>query len=166
MVNDVTAVAVIPYGIPPSLAVMIVTVDVRRRIAFLKPSRSRSMLSSFRVGSTCCHSTWALTAPLCGSIIQAENSSLGESVSLVGTPFSLNYQSSRSKGASQSNTMRVQLTQNTIPPSLKTVTLQVSVAGNIFNQSFMTSQIIYQKYIDRDSFSITLIFFLLFLANI
>ncbi len=61
---------------------------------------------------------------------------LGESLPLVGTPFSLEYSSDRMNGRREAYSLRVPLTGSTIPASLKAVVLEVRVAGRIFSQRY------------------------------
>ncbi len=63
----------------------------------------------------------------CGSIIGCENQSLGESVPVAGTPFTLNYQSDRSPANQEG--LRIPLTDSSVPPNLRGVSLEVTVAG-------------------------------------
>lgn len=71
-----------------------------------------------------------------GSIIECENQVLGESVDIVGTDLSLNYRSDRVLGRSAGRTIKVPLTGDTIPASLKKVKLEIMVAGQKFIQEF------------------------------
>lgn len=82
----------------------------------------------------------SLDDPTCqaGSIIECQNQSLGESVPIAGTPFSLNYKSSRTRGASPLST-RITLSGGTLPASVKRIEVEVSVAGRQFKRSFPPS---------------------------
>ena len=71
-----------------------------------------------------------------GSIIEMQNQVLGETVPIVGTPFSLNYSSDRMPGYTPNNVIKIPLTDETLPPGLKRVTLEVSITGRKFTQSF------------------------------
>ncbi len=71
-----------------------------------------------------------------GSVISVENQTLGESIPVVGTPFSLNYQSDRVPGDTALRTLTIPLTRQTLPPGLKRVELTIDVAGREFTQSF------------------------------
>jgi RHS repeat-associated protein len=63
------------------------------------------------------------------SIIECQNQVLGERVSPIGTPFTLNYRSSRTPGQVAARSIDISLTGPSIPASLKRVKLEVSVAG-------------------------------------
>jgi RHS repeat-associated protein len=70
-----------------------------------------------------------------GSIIECETQVLGEGIALAGTPYSLNYRSSRVK-ASALYTVRIPLTGSSIPASLKRIEREISVAGREFKTSY------------------------------
>ncbi len=69
-----------------------------------------------------------------GSIIECENQVLGESVPIVGTPFTLNYRSDRVPGHTASRTIR--LSGPSVPASLASIDVHLSVAGRDFAQTF------------------------------
>lgn len=69
----------------------------------------------------------------CGSIIGCETQSLGEDIPLTGTPFGLHYQSERTPGNREA--LVVPLTGATLPPSLKRVELEVTLAGKRMTSS-------------------------------
>ncbi len=71
-----------------------------------------------------------------GSVIECQNQTLGESVGIVGTPFSLNYRSSRVPGRSAAYTVTIPLSSDTVPVSLIRIDLEVHVAGRRFTRSF------------------------------
>lgn len=70
------------------------------------------------------------------SVIECQNQTLGESVPVTGTPFSLNYRSSRVPGRIDHNTIKITLSKASVPASLRGIELKVSVAGQKFEQSF------------------------------
>ena len=72
-----------------------------------------------------------------GSIIECENQILGEAVPIVGTPFTLNYRSDRVPGRVAKSTIR--LIGPSVPPSLASIDLHLSVAGRNFDQTFAAS---------------------------
>jgi RHS repeat-associated protein/uncharacterized repeat protein (TIGR01451 family) len=76
--------------------------------------------------------------PACqpGSIIRCEYQTLGESVEVTGTPFSLNYESGRVPGRKAAYTLTIALSDSSVPASLKRIELEVAVAGRLFTQSF------------------------------
>ena len=61
---------------------------------------------------------------------------LGESISIAGTPFTLNYRSNRTHGRRASRKLRIPLSGAAVPATLKRIDLEVSVAGQSFAQSF------------------------------
>ena len=71
-----------------------------------------------------------------GSILDCENQSLGEEIAIVGTPFKLSYSSRWSAGRRAAYTLKIPLTDDTIPTSLLSVKLEISVAGRQFETSF------------------------------
>jgi RHS repeat-associated protein len=86
--------------------------------------------------------------PTCekGSVIECENARLREYIPIAGTPLSLAYQSARMPGGSFSTMRaRVKLTPDTVPPTVRYITADIMVGGNIYlsiinpplpNQSF------------------------------
>src|SRR5262249_48395320 len=64
-----------------------------------------------------------------GSIIECQNQTLGEVVSLVGTPLTLHYQSDRVPGRTAANTLHIPLSGAQVPTSLKRIELAVEIAG-------------------------------------
>ncbi|HUL51010.1 MAG TPA: hypothetical protein VLU94_00350, partial [Candidatus Nitrosotalea sp.] len=72
----------------------------------------------------------------CGSIIEVERQTLGESLDIVGTPYRLHYHSDRARGYLQAYTIRIPLSEDTVPASLKRVDLKIEVAGRLFSQSY------------------------------
>jgi len=65
----------------------------------------------------------------CACVIENENRVLGESIPVKGTPFSLNYRSSRQFGDIAGRWLRIPLTGAVMPVGLQRVRLQVDVAG-------------------------------------
>ncbi|MES9969174.1 MAG: Ig-like domain-containing protein, partial [Candidatus Thiodiazotropha sp.] len=65
----------------------------------------------------------------CNSIIECQSQVLGESHSLAGTPYSLNYRSNRARGWLRNDKFRINLIENAPPSSLKRVELELNVAG-------------------------------------
>ncbi len=70
-----------------------------------------------------------------GSIIECQNQILGQSVGIVGTPFTLNYRSDRVPGREIARTIDVAASGASIPPSVKRIELKLSVAGQEYTQS-------------------------------
>ena len=79
--------------------------------------------------------------PCCsaGSIIESENQTLGESIGVVGTPYTLNYRSARVPGRSAARTLRIPLSGPSVPASLKRIELRVNAAGRAFDRSFASA---------------------------
>jgi YD repeat-containing protein len=71
-----------------------------------------------------------------GSIIECQNQVLGESVSIAGTPFSLNYRSDRVPGRKAVYTLHIPLSGASLPNSLRRIELEITVAGQRYAQSF------------------------------
>ncbi len=89
-----------------------------------------------------------------GSIIACEPQTLGEEVPITGTPFSLHYQSQRTRGFSSSRSLRVDLTRSVLPPGVKQVKLSISVGGRRLDQTFtpVPNQSISYTWDGRDAF--------------
>jgi RHS repeat-associated protein len=80
-----------------------------------------------------------------GSIIDCQNQTLGERVPVAGTPFTLNYRSSRVPGGVAGRVLDIPVTGSSLPPSLTAVRLEVEIAGKIITQSFpLTPNLSYQ----------------------
>lgn len=71
-----------------------------------------------------------------GSIIGCESQTLGETIPVAGTPFHLRYDSSRVPGRKAERSLEIPLTSSQPPAPLKHVTLEVTVAGRTFSESF------------------------------
>nr|WP_010132121.1 RHS repeat-associated core domain-containing protein [Microbulbifer agarilyticus] len=69
-----------------------------------------------------------------GSIIECQGQVLRERIPVVGTSFTLNYRSDRVSGRKAYTD--IQLTEDTISPSLQQIILEVSVAGRKFEYTF------------------------------
>lgn len=69
-----------------------------------------------------------------GSIINCETQTLGESIPLIGAPFSLVYQSDRVPGYEVGRTLDIPVTGSPLPSGLKGVRLQIEIAGRMFEQ--------------------------------
>lgn len=82
----------------------------------------------------------------CGSVIGCENQSLGESVPLTGTPWQLNYRSTRTLGRKDAYTLDIRLSAATIPVSLKRIELEVTVAGQTYVRSFSPASNLIHTY--------------------
>ena len=71
-----------------------------------------------------------------GSIIDCQNQALGESVDIVGTPFSLNYRSDRVPGRQTDYELQIPLSGTKVPASLKSIQLEILIAGRKFSSQF------------------------------
>jgi len=71
-----------------------------------------------------------------GSIIECQNQVLGERIGIPGTPFTLNYRSSRVPGYQTAYTVNIPVSGASVPASLKRIDLIIQVAGRRFSQSF------------------------------
>ncbi len=77
------------------------------------------------------------TCKTSGSIIGCQSQVLGEAVPVVGTPFALHYQSDRVRGGNvPSYTLKIPLTGEDIPDSLREVGLRVTVAGRSYRYTY------------------------------
>lgn len=64
-----------------------------------------------------------------GSIIECQSQVLGERISLVGSPFTLNYRSNRVPGYLASRTLTYWVNSNPMPPGVKRILVETSIAG-------------------------------------
>ncbi|AKT39533.1 RHS repeat-associated core domain-containing protein [Chondromyces crocatus] len=71
-----------------------------------------------------------------GSIIDCENQVLGETLPIVGTPFSLHYRSDRAAGHAARSTLTIPLARGGVPASVKRIELHIEIAGRHLEQSF------------------------------
>jgi RHS repeat-associated protein len=71
-----------------------------------------------------------------GSIIECQNQALGQRIGVTGTPFSLDYRSSRQEGRTANRALRIPLTRGAVPPSLQQVVLEIEIAGRRFDEFF------------------------------
>jgi RHS repeat-associated protein len=71
-----------------------------------------------------------------GSIIECENQTLGETLGITGTPFSLNYRSDRVLGRKGTNTLQIPLSGETVSSTLQRIDLEIWIAGRVITQSF------------------------------
>lgn len=72
----------------------------------------------------------------CGSIIGCQDQTLGEAISVTGTPFGLHYTSDRVPGRDAGKTLQIPLSGPTLPPGLKRIDLEIKAAGQQINSSF------------------------------
>ncbi|HSF33186.1 MAG TPA: RHS repeat-associated core domain-containing protein, partial [Candidatus Tectomicrobia bacterium] len=73
----------------------------------------------------------------CGSIISCQNQTLGEALSVPGTPFRLHYQSDRTPGYVAARTLEVSLTGET--SNMKNIILHIEVAGQRIRKDFVAA---------------------------
>jgi len=74
-----------------------------------------------------------------GSIIGVQNQTLGEAVAIVGTPFTLRYQSERTPGNKAAYSVEIPLSGSSVPSSLARIELEVFVAGQAHAWQFASS---------------------------
>ena len=72
----------------------------------------------------------------CGSIIESENQTLGESVGIVATPFALHYSTDRVPGRTVADTVKIPLSGSTVPASLRSIKLEINIAGRQITGTF------------------------------
>lgn len=73
----------------------------------------------------------------CGSVIECESQSLGESIAVPGAPFALTYSSGRVPGRLAGNSLRIPLSVDTMPTIVKRIDLDISVAGRTYRERFV-----------------------------
>ncbi|MBT9098540.1 PASTA domain-containing protein [Methylovulum psychrotolerans] len=71
-----------------------------------------------------------------GCAINAQAGTVGEELPVLGTPYSLHYQSRRANGYRPEQAIPVTISGSTLPDSLKGIDVSVSVAGQSFSRSF------------------------------
>lgn len=142
---------------PAQLAAMGITDDERQRLAALYPAGQtlwRTCVEHFspwdcndpggppRLAQSPANSPRNKNDPndpckgLSSSVIYTESQAFGEDVSIAGTPYHLHYQSDRAAGDKELYTVRIPLSDATIPPGLKRIVLNVEVVGRVFKQEF------------------------------
>jgi RHS repeat-associated protein len=72
----------------------------------------------------------------CGSVIECENQILAESLEVSGAPFSLHYGSDRVPGYKAWRNLDIPVSGSSLPPNLKGIELEISVAGQTFKKTF------------------------------
>jgi YD repeat-containing protein len=70
------------------------------------------------------------------SVIDCQNHTLGETISIAGTGMALQYQSDRTPGFTASRMFTVKVTASQVPQGLKRVELEIAVAGRLFTETF------------------------------
>jgi RHS repeat-associated protein len=68
------------------------------------------------------------------STIECQRQSLGEDLPLAGTPYALHYESDRQRGRKAS--LLIPLSADTLPGPVSSITMEVTVAGRVFDQTF------------------------------
>ncbi len=93
-----------------------------------------------------------------GSIIGAQNQSLGQSLSITGTPFTMYYNSCNTAGSKQANLLNLPITGGTLPTGLVGTRLIVNVAGQESDQRPGNSPNTVNQYVwdGKDAFGRTL----------
>ena len=71
-----------------------------------------------------------------GSVIECQNQILGESLDVSGAPFSLHYGSERVPGYKAWRNLDIPVSGSSLPPNLKGIELEISVAGQTFKKTF------------------------------
>ena len=74
-----------------------------------------------------------------GSVIEYINQVLGETVPVTGTPFNLAYRSDRTPGRLAAYTLDIPLSGASIPATVESIELEVSVAGQQYSRSFVAA---------------------------
>ena len=81
-----------------------------------------------------------------GCIVEAQSQTLGEEIPITGTPFHLHYRSDRVPDYLSGRTIEIPVTES-ISPSLKEITLNVSVAGQVHRESIIPEPNITRTFI-------------------
>lgn len=71
-----------------------------------------------------------------GSIIEAQNQVLGETIPLAGTDYQLHYRSLRAPGRVAAYEVPLPLSRDVLPPGLKQIDLAIQIAGQSHSTSF------------------------------
>jgi hypothetical protein len=89
-----------------------------------------------------------------GSILEVQNQTLGETIPVPGTPFSLNYRSDRLPGNHGLRHLRIPLTAEVLPPGLTRVDVQVTVLGVVSEASFAPAPDLVHEFVwdGRDAY--------------
>jgi len=103
-----------------------------------------------------------LSNPLCwvglcerfGSVVGAQNQTLGEAVEMAGTPFSLHYRSERTPGFRAAYSLDIPVSTEKVPTSTKRIELEISVAGRSFTATLPTTpnQVYHFEWDGRDAY--------------
>jgi sugar lactone lactonase YvrE len=72
----------------------------------------------------------------CGSIIGIRDQTLGEALSITGTPYSLYYNTARTLGYKPANSLSLPLTGDTLPKGITGVELDVQIAGKEYDTTY------------------------------
>jgi RHS repeat-associated protein len=89
--------------------------------------------------------TFQPTAPTCqsvqpaNSVIGCERQTLGEDIPIVGTPFTLHYESDRVPGRTAEQGQLISLASHGVPNGVKAIQVEILVAGQKLTQSIPTS---------------------------
>ena len=70
------------------------------------------------------------------SVIEVQNQTLGETVGVVGTPYSLHYQSDRVPGRKGAYDVDIPLSGATLPGPVTGIEVELQIAGRVVRQSF------------------------------
>ncbi|RED57933.1 S-layer homology domain-containing protein [Cohnella phaseoli] len=71
-----------------------------------------------------------------GSIIGCQNQSLGQAIPIEGTGMNLNYVSTRTPGYKEKSKLTIPVSGDTIPDSLKSMSVTVEIGGKSYSKSF------------------------------
>jgi RHS repeat-associated protein len=86
-----------------------------------------------------------------GSIIEVRNQTLGENLTITGTPLVLSYNSGNVPGFKEASRLTLPLTADTLPQGIRRIKLDINVAGqNLFSGEFapspdLTTQLIWDR---------------------
>lgn len=81
-----------------------------------------------------------------GSIIECQGQVLREAIPITGTPYTLWYSSREQLGNSASRTIRIPMTDVTLPPGAQSVLLEVSVLGQRLHEEYAPAPSLYREF--------------------
>ncbi|MCP4489840.1 MAG: hypothetical protein GY820_21355, partial [Gammaproteobacteria bacterium] len=89
-----------------------------------------------------------------GCIIEAENQVLGERIGITGTPYTLNYRSSRVSSFKANRRLNIPLSGDILPSSLVAIELEIRIAGRLISQRYaaIANQTITWEWDGKDGF--------------
>src|SRR5207302_796617 len=89
-----------------------------------------------------------------GSIVECQSQALGENLDVVGTDYHLVYRSDQAPGRRAEYALLIPLSGSSTPPDLKSISLQINVAGRSFEYTYPTApnQTAYFQWDGKDAY--------------